>query len=217
MDPLRMIIALVPLAAYLLLLGVFNLRRRPVVLSGGRDWLLLGFGLFGLALVGPLEQFLLTEWWAFRFGGYAWLMLICLYLLSVSLAIMMGPPRIVIYNSDVEMVRPAISQIVHRLDEHARWAGDSVVLPTIGMQLYIERYAPLRNIQLRAVGYDQPYGAWTVLERELREELKQFRTDRSFCGPLFVLTAAVVLCLIATTYLRDQGEIARSLQEMLRQ
>ena len=115
MDPLRMIIALVPLAAYLLLLGAFNLRRRPVVLSGARDWLLLGAGLFGLALVGPMELLLLPEATLFRLGGYAWLLLSCCYLLFVVLAAMIGTPRIVIYNSDVETIRPALSRIVRGL------------------------------------------------------------------------------------------------------
>jgi len=36
-DPLRLAIALIPLAAYLLVLGIFNVRQRPMLVSGGND------------------------------------------------------------------------------------------------------------------------------------------------------------------------------------
>ena len=37
MDPLHFCIAIAPLAVYLLLLGVMNLRGRPFVTTGARD------------------------------------------------------------------------------------------------------------------------------------------------------------------------------------
>jgi hypothetical protein len=214
MDPLRMMVALVPLAGYTLLLSFWNLRRRATVVSGARDGLLLGLGLSGLALVGPLEL-LLPESTAFRFGEYAWLMLGCFYLLSLVLIVMVGRPRIVIYNSDAEAFRPALSLVVRKMDDQARWAGDTVLLPTVGVQLYLERHAAFRNIQLRSIGNEPSFAAWAVLEKELRAELKQVPSERGTCGSLLVIFAAAILVLIALTYLRDQGEIARSYQELL--
>jgi len=215
MDPLRMIVAFVPLAAYLLLLGFLNLRRRPIVMSGARDSLLLGLGLFGLVLIGPLEL-LLPESTAFRFGGYVWLMLGCFYLLSLVLLTMMGQPRIVIYNSNTEAVRQALSRVAREMDEEARWAGDSVVLPTIGMQLCMQQYVTLRNVQLRSIGNDPCFAAWSVLQKNLQRNLKQSPSDRGACGSAFVMFAMAIMAMIAMTYLRDQGEIARSFDEMLR-
>ena len=46
-DPFRLAIALVPLAAYLLLVGLVNLRRRPLLTSGGSDLAVLGLALHG--------------------------------------------------------------------------------------------------------------------------------------------------------------------------
>lgn len=215
MDPLRMIIAIVPLAAYLLLIGFLNLRSRPTVMSGVRDSLLLGAAVFGLVLVGPLEL-LLPESTAFRFGAYAWIMLSSFYFLTLILAIMMGRPSIVIYNADLETVRSAVSQAVRNLDEQARWAGDSVVLPTIGIQLYADRYAMLRNVQLKSVGGQQSLLAWSKLEKELRREIKHVKSERSACGMIFLMFAGVLTSLVVMTYWRDQGEIARTFQEMLR-
>ena len=215
MDPLRMIIAIVPLAAYLLLVGFVNLRSRPTVLGGVYDSLLLGISVFGLVLVGPLEL-LLPESTAFRFGGYAWVMLGSFYLLTLILATMMGRPSIVIYNSDLETVRPALSQAIRNLDEQARWSGDSVSLPQVGIQLYADRYAILRNVQLKSVGGEQSLPAWGKLEKELRSEIGLVKSERNTCGLMFVMLASVLMSVALMTYLRDQGEIARMFEEMLR-
>lgn len=215
MDPLRLIIAFFPIAAYMMLLGILNLRRRPVVIGGARDGLLLGLALFGLAMIGPMEL-LLPESTAFRFGGYAWLMLAGFYLLSLALMIMVGRPHLVIYNSDLETVRPALSHVARCMDEQSRWAGDSVVMPTIGIQLYMERYSLLRNVQLRATDLEQPHGAWLMLESELRKELKQVRCERSACGSMFLVLAIGILSTLVMRYLGDQGDLARCLDDMLR-
>lgn len=214
MDPLRMIIAIVPLALYLLWIGFLNLRSRPTVMSGVRDSMTLGISLLGLVLIGPLEL-LLPESTAFRFGAYAWVMLGSFYMLSLVLSVMMGRPRIVIYNSDLETVRPALSQAVRSLDEQARWAGDSVVLPSVGVQLYMDRYAMLRNVQLKSVGSAQSFTAWVKLEKELRKELKLVKSERGAAGSLFVMFAGALFAIVAMAYLRDQGEIARTFKEML--
>jgi hypothetical protein len=102
------------------------------------------------------------------------------------------------------------------MDDRARWAGDTVLLPSLGVQLYLERHAALRNVQLRSVGNEQSYAAWTVLETKLRAELRKVPSERGVCGSMFVVFAAALLVLIMMTCLRDQGEIARSFDEMLR-
>ena len=71
-DPFRLAIALVPLAAYLLLVGMVNLRRRPFLTSGGSDLAALGLALTGLVFVGPLD-FLRPEPATAEFGNYVWL------------------------------------------------------------------------------------------------------------------------------------------------
>src|SRR3954462_2840465 len=56
-DPCRLAIALVPLAAYVLLLGLLNLRRRPFLTSGGCDVAALRMAMPGLVFVRLLELF----------------------------------------------------------------------------------------------------------------------------------------------------------------
>ncbi len=215
MDPLRMIIAMVPLAAYLLLLGLINLRRRPVMMNGACDNLLLGLGLAGLAMVGPLEL-LLPESTAFRFGGYAWVMLIIFYLLLVLLLVMLGRPRLVVYNVAFEQLRPALADVVGRLDDQARWTGDSVFLPNRGVQFYLDRHPQLHNVQITALGNHQNFESWHLLEKELRVALRDTaEAPRSF-GIVFIFLALAMLAVVLVKFFHDRGEIAQSFHEMLR-
>src|SRR5690349_20902435 len=100
-DPLRLAIALVPLAAYFLLLALVNARRRPFVTTGGCDLAVLGAALSGMVLVGPIELFR-PEAAAAEFGGYVWVFLIVFYWLCVWLAVLVARPRLVVYNITAE-------------------------------------------------------------------------------------------------------------------
>lgn len=216
MDPLRLIIAMVPLAAYLLLLGLINLRRRPVMMNGACDNLLLGFGLAGFAMVGPIELLLLPESTAFRFGGYAWVMLIILYVLSVLLLVMLGGPRLTVYNVAFEQLHAALADVVSRLDDQARWTGDTVFLPNRGVQFYLDRHPRLHNVQITALGNYQNFESWHLLEKELRVALRDTaKASRSF-GIVFMFLALAMFAVALDKVCYDRGEIAQSFNEMLR-
>ncbi len=215
MDPLRLVIAVVPLAGYLLLLGRLNLRRRPVMLNGAIDNLYIGLGLVGLVLVGPLEL-LLPESTAFRFGGYAWVMLIVFYLLLIALIVMMGRPRLVVYNVAFEQFRPVLADVIGRLDDQARWAGESVYLPNRGVQFYLDINPQLYNVQLTALGNHQNFATWLLLEKELRLALRDTVALPKSLGAVFVVFALAMLAVAAITFFQDHAAIAQSFHEMLR-
>ena len=210
-----MIIALVPLAAYLLLLGLINLRRRPVMMNGTFDGFLLGLGLAGLALVGPLEL-LLPESTAFQFGGYAWVMLIIFYLLLVLLLVMFARPRLVVYNVSFEQLRPALADVIGRLDDQARWAGDTVFLPKRGVQFHLDRHPQFHNVQITALGNNQNLESWYLLEKELRATLRDTAEASRAFGFAFLFAALAMLAVALVTFIQDRGEIAHSFHEMLR-
>ena len=83
MDSLHFCIAIVPLAVYLLMLGLLNLRRHPFVTTGARDAATLGIGVVGFVIAGPMELFF-PEGAASQFGAWVWLSLIVFYGLCVS-------------------------------------------------------------------------------------------------------------------------------------
>src|SRR3954467_13252122 len=124
-DPFRLAIALVPVAAYVLLLGLLNLRRRPFLTSGGCDVAALGVALSGLMFVGPLELFrpaAATQ----AFGNYIWLFLLLFYWLWLVLLVLLSRPRLVIYNISSDELHPVLVDAAGRLDAAARWAGNNL-------------------------------------------------------------------------------------------
>ena len=126
---MRLAIALVPVAAYALVLALVNARRRPFLTSGGSDLAALGVAISGLMFVGPLELFR-PDAATREFGNYIWLFLLSLYWLGLVLVLLLARPRLVIYNTSSEELRPVLAETASRLDPEARWAGNHLTLPT---------------------------------------------------------------------------------------
>jgi hypothetical protein len=214
-DPLYFAVALGPLAVYLLLLGLINASRRPFLTTGTRDVAALGVAISGFVFAGPMELFM-PQAAVNRFGGYVWLLLLAFYVLSLTLIVLAMRPRIVIYNISVEQLRPTLAEVVGRLDSEARWAGDSLVLPKLGVQLSVETQRVLCNAQLIAVGSQQSYAGWRRLELQLRDALRDVRTCPNPHG--YVLISLGLLMLSALTFwmVRDVNAVAQSLRDILR-
>ena len=171
MDPLRFTIAIVPLAAYFWTLGWIQLRSRPLVTSGASDLIALGLGLSGLAFIGPIELFR-PELATTQFLNYIWIVLLTLYALLVVLASLVMRPRLVIYNITPEELRPMLSEAAGKADATFRWAGDSLVLPRLGVQLHIDSFALLRNTSLLSSGPNQSLEGWRKLGKQLKGSLR---------------------------------------------
>jgi hypothetical protein len=165
-DPLRLAIALVPLAAYCLVLGILNARRRPYLTSGGSDLAALGAALTGLVLIGPVELFR-PELASAEYGNYIWLFLLVFYWLCLWLVVLLARPRLVVYNISGEELCPILAETARSIDPQARWAGDSLSLPTLGVQLHVETFEIMRHVSLIASGDKQDLAGWRRLSGEL--------------------------------------------------
>lgn len=214
-DPLHVCIALGPLAAYLLLLGAINLSSRPFLTNGARDSAALGVGIVGFVIVGPLELFL-PEATAFQLGALVWVLLLVAYSLLVTLCVLVMRPRLVIYNIRPDQVRPLLANIVPRLDREARWAGECLILPSLGVQLHVEVFWAMRNAQLVAAGPKQSFEGWTKLESAISAELRETISRRNPYGFGLVFTAIALVGLVATLLVRDPDVVQDSFREMLR-
>src|SRR5271154_6924937 len=171
MDSFRMCVAFGPLAMYLLLLGLINLARRPFLVSGARDLAALGIGVSGLMIVGPIE--LLIPQQAMRgLTPYIWLVLLSMYGLSLTLLILLSRPRLTIYNISPTAFRPVLARAIDSLDPDARWAGSSLVLPRLEIELHVESSATMRNVSLVANGDEENLAGWRRLEAVLAAHLK---------------------------------------------
>ena len=215
MDPLHLCIALGPLAVYLLLLGGINLCGRPFVTTGARDSSALGVAVAGFIVAGPMELFL-PESAARQFGAYVWLLLIVFYALCLTLVVLLMRPRLVIYNITADQLHPILAEVATRLDHQVRWAGDSLALPQLGVQLHVECNNVMRNAQLVASGPHQSYEGWQKLETALAATLRQSRSAPNPYGISLAVFGALMVCLITFFMVRDPQTVAEALEQMLR-
>lgn len=216
MDVLHLLIAFAPLAVYLLVMGMLNLSSRPFLMTGGRDLAALGVAISGFVVAGPMELFLPLQA-ASRFGGYVWLLLLGLYALVVMLMVLLSRPRLVIYNITADQLRPILGSTVSELDPDARWAGDNLALPNLGVQLHVEGFPLMRNIQLLASGSEQSYGGWRRLEVALGKALYQEQGTPNPYGLTLMLCGVLIAGLVGFWVVTDQQAVAQALRNMLRQ
>lgn len=193
LDMLPLWLALAPLGIYLVGLGVVHLRRRPLVMSGVWDGILLGGSLAGLAAVGPLalvRPAAGTPLWG-------WLIVLLLFGLLVALCVLVSRPRLVVYNITVEQLRPLVAEIVAALDPAARWAGEAVALPGRGLQVHIDSSGTMRTVSLVAAGERPPLEAWGEFGRRLRQGVAQLRVQPSPWGGVFAAAGGILILVAA--------------------
>ena len=215
MDPLHLCIALGPVIAYLMLLGLLNCRRRPFLTTGARDLAALGIGVSGLVVAGPMELFL-PELAANQFGSYVWPMMLALYGLCWTLLVLLIRPRLVIYNMTLHQLRPILSSVASELDPELRWAGDSLSLPTLHVQLHLETFSTLRCTQLISSGPAQSCAGWRKLEIRLAEALQATRTTINPYAMSLILLAIFMAVSVTFKMATNLELVQTQLREMLR-
>jgi hypothetical protein len=212
-DPFRLCLALGPVAIYLLLLGMINLTRRPVMVSGGRDAAALALAVSGMLIVGPFDLFL-PQASVVRYGPFIWVMILAFYALCVAMGILMLHPRLVIYNISADKLRPILADVVSRLDNDARWAGDSLVLPNLGVQLSVDYFRFMRNISLKSIGGNQDLHGWRRLEQRLAAALSRENVSRNPAGLGVFLSGSLILGLLAAAIAHDPQVINQSISDL---
>lgn len=213
MDPFRLCLALGPVAVYLLLLGAINLSRRPLLVSGMRDATTLALAVSGLVIVGPVEL-LFPFHAAARFGPYVWLLLLALCAMCVVLVLLLLRPRLVIYNITADTLRPILAELVGRLDPEARWAGDSLALPGLGVQLYLDNFAALRSTSLISAGGNQSHPGWRRLETALGDALAREEVARNPRGLALLGIGLAIIVAIIFVIAQNPEAVAQSLLEI---
>jgi len=215
MDSLHVAIALGPMATYLVVLGIINLSSRPLITTAARDAAALAIAVAGLVMAGPMELFLVEEA-AALYGGWVWGIMLAAYALVVLLVVLLLRPRLVIYNIALEQLRPLLADIVARLHPDARCAGESLVIPRLGVQLHLESAPLLNTVQLVSSGPQQTLSGWRQLEAELAAALRRTRTTAHPLGVsllgLGILTAGAITFVLVS----DSGGVTQALNEMLR-
>jgi hypothetical protein len=213
MDPFRLCLALGPVAMYLLLVGAVNLSRRSLLVSGVRDAATLALAVSGMVVIGPMELFFPFES-AAKLGSYVWLLLLALYVMCVVLWLLLLRPRLVIYNISADKLRPILADVVGQFDGDARWAGDSLAIPGLGVQLYMDNFAPLRSVSLISAGGNQNHAGWRRLETSLRAALAREEVARNPRGLSLIVAGLLCIAGIVLAIAHDPEAVARSLLDV---
>ena len=190
--------AILPAAAYLLALAGLHARRRPSVVAGSIDLLLLAAATAGIVVAGPLALLQPVV------GGTAWAA--CMLLLGTGLLfaalLLAARPRLVVYNITPEQLRPVVAEIVATLDPTARWAGETVALPGRGIQVHLDGRGGMRSVNVVALGGRMNAEGWAEFSRRLRQASRGLRVRASpwggvfgFCGCSLLAMAAVLAFL----------------------
>ena len=218
MEPFHQCLALGPVAIYLALLGVINLARRPLVVSGGRDTAALGLAVSGLVFFGPVAL-LFPESVAAHFGPagtkYLWLMFVGPMAICLIVLLLILRPRLIIYNISVDQLRPILAEVVERLDPDAQWAGDCLFLPGLGVQLHLESVGWMRNLSLVSSGPKQNYQGWSRLEVDLATALRGVEVPWNLSGLMLLSVGNALVVGLAWAIIHDPQAIARTVFELL--
>jgi hypothetical protein len=151
-----------------------------------------------------------------RFGPYVWLLMIAFYALCLVLTALLVRPRIIIYNMSPDQLRPILAEAVPELDTEARWAGDSLILPQLGVQLHLEPFAALRNTQLVASGPRQSFIGWKKLEIVLAKSLRPRRVPTNPHGWVLLALSLLMIGLVTVRLISQSSRVVDGLVEMLR-
>ena len=188
------------------MLGIMHLAKRPVVVTGAGELASLFAALTGLAFVGPIALFR-PEAATAQFGDLIWLFLISFYWLWAALIVMLCRPRLVVYNLPPSELRPVLAEAIGQLDTEARWAGSSLVLPSLGVQLHLDSVGWLHNTALVASGGEQDLGGWRRLERSLKRALRPVETTAKPQAVLFLGLGLVLLVASVSSLVSDPAAV----------
>ena len=150
------------------------------------------------------------------YKGYVWLLLLVMYSLCVSLSSLLARPRLSIYNVTLDQLRPLLAEVIDELDPDARWAGGSLALPKLRVELYLESSAALKNVSLVASGDDQSFAGWRRLEQSLATHLRQAESPANAWGVVLALGSFALAACVGWQVLVHPQAVTAGFREMLR-
>jgi hypothetical protein len=222
MDSLRMVMALGPMGAYLLALALVHSLRRPVVVEGGRDTAALALALAGFVIVGPIELFMPVQA-TLQFGAYAWLLMFSFYALLVFWIMLSDRPRLVVYNTTSDELRSVLSTLINELDATHRWAGRSVTLPKLRLELYVRESRLTRTVTVRSLAGVVDPRAWHLLHLSLSaavaaENVSATAAPRRMTavGIMLLAVGSLVTLTAAAQWFGQPEQLAQQLLDMFR-
>ena len=120
----------------------------------------------------------------------------------------------VIYNITVDKLRPILADVVARLDGDARWAGDSLVLPGLGVQLHLDNFAAMKNVSLKSIGGRQSFQGWKKLETALSAALDQEDVARNRRGWSLLSVGMLIAAFLVVAIIQNPQSLSQTLSDL---
>ena len=210
------LLALLPLGAYLVLMGLIRLFGHPLVTTGGRDTCALAVGISGLAAVGPGELFFPSAAGA-SFGPAVWPLLAMLYFLLVSLVILNNRPRLVIYGIRESTIFTPLFLACQKIDSSARLdeAAGTVSLPELGIHLRVVPHRGSDSADIETFESNVSPQFWRVLLNELRTQVALVPSAPPAAGVVLALAGLVMLGGVALQLVQQPNQVVQGLRDWL--
>ncbi len=209
-DAWPKVLAVTPLAFYLLWVGGHRLLGRVRVLTSAADRLQLLAAAIGLVLIGPVELFFPKTSVA-TFGAWVWLPLSMLLVLVATLLALGTTPRIVIYGRTLAQCWDGLRAAAAEIDP-AAVATESAMqihLPAAGLNVRLE------GIEGQDVVLVLPFEAvianpaWTRLRQGLSVQLRRDVAKQLGRGLLMTVAGGGLLIYAASLVWEDPVAVAQ--------
>ncbi len=192
MSPsVRVALALWPLSTYFFALGVLQSGRRPRVLNGPVDFLMLAAGLSGLLVFGPVGEILVRSLFPVV-SLWAWLALASSYALLALLWSGRAARRLVIYNVAPEALEPALREAMSQLPGAFVPSVRGFEDASNGRGVTFEVGARLHTGVVEAYG-SEPEPLIARLGPALRERLLDSAAPRTGSAPIWFFLSTLTL------------------------
>jgi hypothetical protein len=136
------------------------------------------------------------------------------YWLWLLLTVLLARPRLVVYNISAEELHPMLAEMAARIDPVARWAGNQLSMPTIGVHLHIDRLDLMRNVSLVSSGGRQSLEGWRRVSRELSSALRKVRVKANPRAVGFVLISTALLAITLAHLWLHQNALMQGINEV---
>lgn len=212
----HLLLAFLPLSAYLLGLGWVRWTGRPLVTTGARDLVALSLGVSGLIAVGPGELFFPSAAGA-SYGAAVWPMLAFLYYLLVSLVVMNSRPRLVVYGFNEQAISPLLFTACSRLDPAVRadMAAGTISLPSHQVHLRIVAHRGGHSCDIEAFETNVTPAFWRALLQATRSSVATQTASGRGLGLLLMAVGVAMLSAIGWQLISQPEQLATGLSDWL--
>lgn len=207
MDYFRFAIALAPLGMYWILSGYLYKRKYPMLINAAQDTLLLGMGILGWIVIGPMELFFPAAAYSVL-GIWTWFFLVCLYAFVVLFVALNRRPHWTVYGMTPEQLQGVMTRVLESEAIDHAWMDSVLQVPEFGVRGTVEAANKGgHSTQFSPCGSKQDPLGWHRFERLVNAELHSQPSVGGgtvwVAAGLFTIVAAVALFSVDLDRIRE--------------